>query len=253
MAASSRPTATPAAATSATAAARSPDHRVRSRASSIADQEPSSRACRPNISRSLVRLVVVVPEQVQDAVGAQEPQLCRGFVPGVARLRLRDRRTEHDVTEQLGSRRPPRRHRSEVVHREGQHVRRTGSPMNSLVQARTSPVRPRPSGRQLGLRMDPHLTEHELRPALASPCSSTVDARLVVDGDGHRDPSGTPMVRSDLLVIEARVGLDDVADQPVPHDVARRQLGEVHVVDALEDALAPPSARWRCPRAGRSG
>src|ERR1700691_372158 len=40
----------------------------------------------------------------------------------------------------------------------------------------------------------------------------------------------------DPLVI-ALVGIDDVADQPVPHHVVAGQPGEVDVVQALEDVL----------------
>ena len=52
--------------------------------------------------------------------------------------------------------------------------------------------------------------------------------------------------------VPARVGVDDVGHQPVPHDVRAGQLGEVHVVDVGEDVphhVQAASGR----RAGRPG
>src|SRR6185437_1881769 len=50
----------------------------------------------------LLRLGVVVAQQVQDAVGGQKQQLLLGRVTGVAGLPLGHARAEHDVTEQAG-------------------------------------------------------------------------------------------------------------------------------------------------------
>ena len=52
-------------------------------------------------------------------------------------------------------------------------------------------------------------------------------------------------------LVPAAVGVDDGADQAVPHDVDGGELGEVHVVEAVEDVAAPRAARCVC-RPGRS-
>src|SRR4051794_11817808 len=46
---------------------------------------------------------------------------------------------------------------------------------------------------------------------------------------------GGPEVGALLRRVPARVGVDDVGDQPVPHDIGAGQLREVHVIDVGED------------------
>ena len=109
----------------------------------------------------LLRLGVVVAEQVQDAVGAQQLQLVLGGVPGGAACRCGDLRAEHDVAEQprLGLLVVAAR-RTQLVHREGQHVGRARlvHPLDVQLLHRVGVDE---QHRQLGLRVDAHPVEHE--------------------------------------------------------------------------------------------
>src|SRR3954447_15834419 len=84
----------------------------------------------------LIRLAVVVAEEVQDAVRAEQVQLGLGGVPGRRRLVGGDGRAENDVAEHRragvlvgpgrGGPVEPLRRAVVRVHREGHHVRRPG-------------------------------------------------------------------------------------------------------------------------------
>src|SRR5215207_6957739 len=64
-----------------------------------------------------------------------------------------------------------------------------------------------------------------------------------------RSPSRSTARRAPLRPIHQRgllgfgVGVDDVGDQPVPHDVGARELGEMDVLDAVENAHRRAQAR----------
>ena len=111
----------------------------------------------------LGRLAVVVAEQVQHAVRAEQVQLVLGAVTCRRRLRPGDVRAEHDVTEQ-------RRRRVlvvvavvatvvQLVHREGEYVGRSRLVHEVLVQRRHRRYVDQPD-RQLHQRVHAHLVEH---------------------------------------------------------------------------------------------
>src|SRR2546423_14539163 len=81
----------------------------------------------PEHLRLLVRLGVVVAEQVQDPVRGEQPQLVGGGVTGVLGLLHRHLRAQHDVPEQAGDRLVvlPGPGRPQPVHWEGPAVGRT--------------------------------------------------------------------------------------------------------------------------------
>src|SRR5262245_30633359 len=84
--------------------------------------------------RVLLRVAVVVAEQVQDAVRAQQIDFLAYGVPGAPSLDRRHLRAEHHVAEQPGNSilvgtavlgwRPTGLRRAQFVHREREHVRR---------------------------------------------------------------------------------------------------------------------------------
>ena len=130
----------------------------------------------------LVRLHVVVAEEVQDAVRGQQHQFVVHGVAGGAGLADGDGGAEHDVTEQgraglgvVGA------GGVQLVHGEGQDVGRALLPHPALVQ-RAHVLDVDAQHRQLGHRVDLHLAEHE--PADAGELG-------LVDGDlglvGHLD------------------------------------------------------------------
>src|SRR3954469_4565447 len=114
----------------------------------------------------LGRLAVVVTEQVQHAVRAEQRQLVLGAVTRRQRLRPRDVRAEHDVTEQ--------RRRCvvfvvavvtpvvQLVHREGEHAGRPWLVHEVLVQRRHRRYVDK-TDRQLDQRVHAHLVEHVTR------------------------------------------------------------------------------------------
>src|SRR3954451_13661648 len=53
---------------------------------------------------------------------------------------------------------------------------------------------------------------------------------------------------SPLLGVVLRVGVDDVAYEPMPYDVLRREPAEVDVLDALEDLLDDPQSALHTDR-----
>src|SRR3954470_2833545 len=51
-----------------------------------------------------------------------------------------------------------------------------------------------------------------------------------------------------LLGVVLRVGVDDVAHEPMPYDVLRREPAEVDILDALEDLLDHPQSALHTDR-----
>src|SRR4051812_15272692 len=56
-------------------------------------------------------------------------------------------------------------------------------------------------------------------------------------GDGVDGLSG-----AFLVVVVTRVGVDDLGDEPMPHDVGAGQLGEVDILDILQDVPHDPKS-----------
>jgi len=54
---------------------------------------------------------------------------------------------------------------------------------------------------------------------------------------GVRQPGQWTVGLVGILGVEAGVGIDDVADQPMPHHVDTAQVSERDVVDAVQDRL----------------
>ena len=129
----------------------------------------------PEHVRALLRLRVVVAEQVQDAVHGEQFQLVLGAVPRTAGLHRRNLRAEHHVTEQAGVGAwllgagaadvgPAQVRRPQLVHGEGQHIGR--------------PRLTHPAFVQLGHGFLVHQQHRKLR--------ERVDAQLVQDVAGDR-------------------------------------------------------------------
>ena len=216
-------------------------------------RQPRSRAWSAEHLAFLIWLVVVVAEQVQE---------CRGRRAGAARRPCHGRRCAPGPRRSRGTGRRHRAARSprrldqravEVVHRERQHIGGAGFAHELLVQPRSSPAH-RPASptaqRADATPISPSTNCGQPRRAHARRLQRRTRCSRRPSSDDLEAADGAAQTCS---FVEPRVGIDDVADQPVPDDVSRRQLGEVHVVDSVEDALARPSARWRFPLAGRSG
>jgi hypothetical protein len=114
--------------------------------------------------RVFVRFRVVVAEQVQDAVHAQQRQLVLGFVAGPLRLFGGDLRAEHHVAEQarIGARFIPgaRLRRPELVHREREHIGRARLAHPAFVQLGHRAFVDE-QHRQFGERVDTQLIQRE--------------------------------------------------------------------------------------------
>jgi hypothetical protein len=114
--------------------------------------------------RVFVRFGVVVAEQVQDAVHAQQRQLVLGLVAGPFRLFGGDLRAEHHVAEQarIGARLLPgaRLGRPELIHREREHVGGAGLAHPAFVQLGHRAFVDEQHG-QFGQRVDAQLIQRE--------------------------------------------------------------------------------------------
>jgi hypothetical protein len=112
----------------------------------------------------LLRLGVVIAEQVQHPVDGEQLKLGLGAVPGRSRLGCRDLRAEHHITEQarVSGRllAPARLGRAELVHRERQHIGRARLPHPALVQLGHRLLVDDQHG-QLRQRVDPQLIQRE--------------------------------------------------------------------------------------------
>ena len=258
------------------------DHEQGDRAGLIGDRAP----CRPATGHGLARrrppaleqlllqpehlplllgLRVVVAEQVQDAVGGEQLQLVvDGVAGGGAPARRRPpgtaRRRRAAPAPGPGRRAGPV---SQLVHREGEHVGRARLAHPPLVQlGHVSPSTQQ--HRQLGQRVDPHLVEH-VPGDRGQRRLVDVDPGLVGDLDGHgqlpwrrgrrRPAPGAPAPggrgAACRVGVPALVGVDDVADQPVPDDVGAGQLGEVRRPRCRRGCPGRPAARC-CVPPGRS-
>ena len=151
---------------------------------------------------------VIVSEQMQDAVNAQQLEFVLGAVPIRLRLPGGDLGAEHNVAEQAwlrfwflpggrGARSTELGRRAKLVHREGKHVGGTGFAHPTLMQLRHGALVHK-QNRQLSERMDAHPAEHVAGDA-AERDLVYPGARLVRDIDaqlahlarcayGHRPP-----------------------------------------------------------------
>jgi hypothetical protein len=142
---------------------------------------------------------MVVSQQVEEAVYAQELQLLLGAVAGVAGLGRGHLRAQHHVAQQarigpglLGARpadvHPGHVGRPQLVHGEGQDVGRARLPHPALVQLGHGLLVHQQDG-QLRERMNAHLVEDVARDRhqgdLVGP-----DARLVGDINAHPNRAG---------------------------------------------------------------
>ena len=126
--------------------------------------------------------------------------------------------------------------------------------------------------RQLGQRVDPHLVERVPgRPPASSASSTSIPDSLATSmvigrvsspagaasgaaaGPARRGTARSAAWPAACVGVPALVGVDDVADQPVPDHVGAGQLGEVHVLDAVEDLPDHPQPAAARRRAGRPG
>ncbi len=123
----------------------------------------------------LVWLRVVIAEQVQDPVYRQQLEFVLRAVPGLGGLFGGDFRAEHHVTEQTGVGgllAGSRLRRPQLVHRERQHVGRTGLAHPPLVQFGHGLLVDQQHG-QLGERVDVRIWSSANLATAASPDSST--------------------------------------------------------------------------------
>jgi hypothetical protein len=142
--------------------------------------------------RMLVRLGVVIPEQVQDAVRAQQVELVLHAVIPLPGLHDRHLGAQHHVTEQgladILVRAVLRlaaagRRRAQLVHGEGKHVGRPGLPQPALMQVGHGRLVHQQHG-ELGQRMHPHTVQHVPGQG-GQPGLVDRHARLVGDLDAH--------------------------------------------------------------------
>ncbi len=127
---------------------------------------------------------MVIAEEVEDPVRAEQVELLLHGSPVLDRLRRCHRWAEHDVAEEAWVGLAAILWRTHLVHREGQHVGRSWFAQPVLVQ-RAHGVDADERDRELGLRVDAHPVEHvpgeRDERALVDRC-----ARLVGDLDAHR-------------------------------------------------------------------
>ena len=132
--------------------------------------------CSSNISRSSVRLGVVVAEQVQDAVRREQQQLLLGGVAGLRGLPRRDGRAEHDVAEHALLGLLAVAAGAQLVHREAHHVGGPGQVHPLDVQHLHGGLVHQLEA-QVGAGVDPHLLQHvagagRRAPSRRAPCRS---------------------------------------------------------------------------------
>ena len=240
-------------------------------AASTPARRPSSRSCRPNISALLVRLGVVVAEQVQDAVhgraGAARPR-CGARPPRPASAATS--RAQHDVAEQGRAPAPvvvdlrpvPA---PQLVHREGQHVGRARLVHPLLVQLghrpRRRPAGPtaRPAGGSPSRRARTAPAPRRLDSSTSTPDSLAISMligavyRPSPAGPRRSSCAGGRSAPARVVRVVPLVGVDDLADQPVADDVGAGQRGRSGCRRCRRGCPAPPAARCACRRAGRPG
>jgi hypothetical protein len=134
-----------------------------------------------------LRFGVVIPEEMQHTVHGEQLKLRLRAVPGCPRLLRRDLRAQHHVAEQarVGGwlLAPAGLRRTELVHRERQHVRRARLPHPALVQLGHRLLVNDEHG-QLRQRVNPQLIQrvpgHRGEPGLVD-----LHAGLIRDIDAH--------------------------------------------------------------------
>ena len=141
----------------------------------------------------LARVGVVVAEQVQDAVRAQQLKLGLHVMAGPGGLPRGDLRAQHHVTQQAGQRARlgapvgPRSglvRRPQLVHRERENVGRPRPRPASARAVRSWPARRR-AGRESSTSGCTRMPSSTWRAIAASPASSTRGSGLVGDLDAH--------------------------------------------------------------------
>lgn len=199
-----------------------------------------------------VGFAVVVAEQMQHTVDGEQRQFvpeavaCRGGLFGG------ELRAQHDVAQhgRARLRRIGATTRLELIHREAHHVRRAGQVHPAHVQIGHGRGVQQHHG-QLGRRVDVHPGDDEFRDADQFGFGD-VDARLVGYLDAHKTlthssstiaaagcPPSRPVQAGAGLLVPG-IGVDDLRHQPVPDDVLAGQLGDLDVLDVLEDADRRP-------------